>query len=142
VRLFHVAKAHTDGDAIVHFTRADVIHMGDVYFNGMYPFIDVESGGSMDGLIAAVDRVLDLCGEETRIIPGHGPLAGRDELKAYRDLLHTVRGRIAAHIEEGLGEDAVVAARPTRDFDAAWGRGFMKAERWVRIVYRSLSAGF
>jgi glyoxylase-like metal-dependent hydrolase (beta-lactamase superfamily II) len=86
IQAFHVPPAHTDGDAIVHFRRADVIHMGDLFFAGMYPFVDLTSSGSFEGLIAAVDRALALAGEKTRIIPGHGPLATRADLRAHRDM--------------------------------------------------------
>ena len=92
VTALHCPAAHTDGDAIVHFRRADVIHMGDIHLNYMYPFIDSASGGSADGMIAAVDRALALATDRTRIIPGHGPLATKADLKAYRDMLATVRG--------------------------------------------------
>ncbi len=91
IRIFHVPRAHTDGDAIVHFTGSDVIHMGDTYFNGLYPFIDYSSAGRVEGMIAAADKVLGMAGEKTKIIPGHGPLSNKAELKAYRDMLATIR---------------------------------------------------
>ena len=89
---FHVPPAHTDGDSVVHFRKANVIHVGDLFFNGMYPFIDLSTGGSVAGMIAAADRMLAMAGESTRIIPGHGPLATKADLKAYRDMLATVLG--------------------------------------------------
>lgn len=140
VHAFHVEAAHTDGDAIIHFRKAGVIHMGDTYFNGTYPFIDVGSGGSIDGTIAAADRALALAGAATRIIPGHGPLSNRDELRAYRDMLATVRDRVAREIAAGRTLEEVVAAKPTADLDAVWGKGFMTPERFVTLVYRDLSA--
>jgi cyclase len=94
IHVFHVDPAHTDGDAVVHFVKADVIHMGDLFFNGGYPFIDTSSGGRIDGVIAAADKVLALAGADTRIIPGHGPLATKADLQSYRDTLSTLRGRI------------------------------------------------
>jgi cyclase len=139
VHAFHVAPAHTDGDAVVHFRRADVVHMGDTYFNGFYPYIDLSSGGSVDGMIAAADRVLAMAGERTRIIPGHGPLSGRAELRAYRDMLATVRDRVRALSREGKTLEQVLTARPSADFDARWGQGFMKPESFVRIVYQSVA---
>ena len=135
IRVFHVPSAHTDGDAIVHFTGADVIHMGDTFFNGRYPFIDVDSGGDVDGVIAAADAGLELAAPSTRIIPGHGPLSGPSDLRAYRDMLATVRERVRRMKDEGASEDEVVARAPTADFDAAWGSG---PERFVRAIYRSL----
>ena len=87
IRVFHVPAAHTNGDSIVHFVEADVIHMGDVYFNGRTPFIDRQHGGTLEGVVAAVDRVLAIAGPETKIIPGHGPLSNKLELEAYRESL-------------------------------------------------------
>ena len=139
VHAFHVAPAHTDGDAVVHFRRADVVHMGDTYFNGLYPYIDVSSGGSVDGMIAAADRVLAMAREGTRIIPGHGPLSGRAELRAYRDMLVTVRDRVRALAREGKTLEQVQAAKPSAEFDARWGQGFMKPNAFVRVVYESLA---
>src|SRR5574341_1193442 len=101
VVVFHVAPAHTDGDAIIYFRHANVIHAGDTYFNGRYPFIDVSSGGSVDGMVAAADRMLALANAETKIIPGHGPLSNRAELQAYRDMLATVRDRVRRAIAAG-----------------------------------------
>ncbi|MHC4416418.1 MAG: MBL fold metallo-hydrolase [Planctomycetota bacterium] len=135
VHVFHVEHAHTDGDAIIHFRRANVVHMGDTYFNGMYPFIDVSSGGSIEGMIDAVDRVLPLADAKTRLIPGHGPLSNVLELQAYREMLGTVRDRIRALVADGKSREEVIEAGPTRDFDASWGGGFMKPDQWAGIVY-------
>ena len=137
VEAFHVPPAHTDGDAIVHFRRAGVVHMGDLFFNGMYPFVDLSSGGSFEGFIAAADRALAL-GEGTRIIPGHGPVGKRADLRAYRDMLVTVRDRVKPLVQAGKTPAEVVAARPTADLDAKWGNGFMKPEKFVEIVAQSL----
>ena len=140
VHVFHVANAHTDGDAIVHFRGPNVLHMGDTFFNGLYPFIDLGSGGSVDGVIAAVERALSLADAKTRIIPGHGPQSDRAGLQAYRDLLVTVRGRVADALASGQTLEQVLAAAPSREFDAEWGRGFVDPERFVRTLYESLSA--
>jgi glyoxylase-like metal-dependent hydrolase (beta-lactamase superfamily II) len=134
VTALHCPAAHTDGDAIVHFRRADVIHMGDIHFNFMYPFIDSASGGSADGVIAAVDKALALATERTRIIPGHGALATRADLQAYRDMLATVVGRIKAAIAAGKTAKEIVESKPTREFDARWGNGFIKADNWVNML--------
>lgn len=134
VHAFHVPKAHTDGDLIVHFRRSDIVHMGDVYFNGFYPFIDTSSGGSADGVVAAVDRVLALATDKTRIIPGHGPLASKADLQAYRALLATVTQRIREQRRAGRSDDEIRAARPAADFDAKYGGGFIKPERFVQMM--------
>ena len=132
----HVGEAHTDGDVIVHFPRANVFHMGDTFFRGRYPFIDVDSGGGVDGVIAAANLVLERSSEGTRIIPGHGDLATPEHLRAYRDMLETVRMRVASLVANGRTEDQVVAAAPTSDLDGVWGDS---PERFVRAVYKSLS---
>ncbi len=138
IRVFHVAPAHTDGDAVIHFQKANVIHAGDTFFNGMYPFIDTSTGGSLDGMIAAADRILALADDATKIIPGHGPLANKADLIAYRDMLDTVRARIREMIQAGKTRDEVVAAKPTADLDAAWGKGFLQPDVWVGIVYDAM----
>ena len=132
----HVGEAHTDGDVIVHFPRANVFHMGDTFFRCRYPFIDVDSGGGVDGVIAAANLVLERSSEGTRIIPGHGELATPEHLRAYRDMLETVRMRVASLVANGRTEDQVVAAAPTSDLDGVWGDN---PERFVRAVYKSLS---
>lgn len=135
IHAFHVPPAHTDGDSIVHFRKANVVHMGDLYFNGMYPFIDLGTGGSVEGMIRAADRALSFSDANTRIIPGHGPVSGRGELAAFRDMLAMVRDRIKSMAAAGKNLEQVVAARPTRDFDEKWGKGFLKPETFIEIVY-------
>lgn len=134
IHAFHVPLAHTDGDLIVHFVRSKVVHMGDVFFHGMYPFIDVASHGSADGVIAAADRVLALADEQTRIIPGHGPLASKADLKAYRDMLATVTQRIRTMRGAGRSDAEIVAAAPAAEFDTKLGGGFIKGERFVQMM--------
>ncbi len=138
LHVFHVAPAHTDGDSIIHFKKANAVHMGDTYFNGMYPFIDTSTGGSIAGMIAAADRVLSMIDDETKILPGHGPVSNKAELKAYRDMLSAVQGQVSALMSRDLDRDAVIAAKPTRDFDAKWGGGFLKPDVWVGIVFDSI----
>jgi cyclase len=135
----HHRAAHTDGDAIVWFRDRDAVHLGDIYFNRRYPFIDVDSGGSVDGVIAAVDIVLADVGPTARIIPGHGPLSNREELTAYRDMLAALRVRTAAAIAAGQNVDAFVASRPTEDFDAVWGQGPITPETFARILHADLA---
>ena len=139
VHAFSVPPAHTDGDSLVHFRRANVIHMGDIYFSRGFPFIDLSSGGSVEGLIAAVDRVLAMADASTKLIPGHGPLSNRAELETYRGMLVAVRDRVRGALAGGQTLDQVLATRPTREFDEAWGRGFIDPEKFARTVYRSLA---
>jgi len=138
VYVSHIANAHTDGDAIVHFRNSDVIHMGDTFFNKIYPFIDTSSGGKVDGMIGAADRVLAIAGDNTKIIPGHGPLADKTDLKAYRDMLATVSERIKAQIKDGKTLEEVLATKPTAEFDEAWGKGFLMPQKWVEMMYENL----
>ncbi|MFQ5704557.1 MAG: MBL fold metallo-hydrolase [Gemmatimonadales bacterium] len=138
IHVVHVNQAHTDGDAVVHFVNANVVHMGDTFFNGRYPFIDTESGGSINGVIHAVELVLAHTNSATRFIPGHGDLSGPDAVRAYRDMLIKVRDRVRAMVNDGKSEDEVVAAKPTADLDAVWGE---KPERFVRGVYKALAGG-
>ena len=138
---FHVENSHTDGDVIVYYRGANVVHMGDTFFNGRYPFIDVDSGGNVEGMIASASRVLGMIDGNTRLIPGHGELAGRAELAAYRDMLTTVRDRVARLIREGRSQDQAVAANPTASFDSDWETSEAGTERFVRLVYRSLTEG-
>jgi len=141
VHLVHMANAHTDGDIIVHFRDADVIHMGDIFFNGMYPFIDVDNGGNLPGMVQALEEVLAHSRETTLFIPGHGPLADRADLQAYTDMLRTVNDRVQGLIEAGKNRDEVIAEEPTAEFDAAWGGqgGFTEPDNWVGLVYDGMA---
>ncbi|MBI1393480.1 MAG: MBL fold metallo-hydrolase [Alphaproteobacteria bacterium] len=132
--------AHTDGDAFVYFKEANVIHMGDVFFNGGFPFIDLASGGGLDGYIAAQEFALTLTNADTKIIPGHGPLAARSDLEASVAMLKEVRSRIAALIADGKTAEEIAAAKPLADLDAAWGQGFINAERMTGFAVASLMA--
>lgn len=141
INVQHVEPAHTDGDSIVHFKKANVLHMGDTFFNGMYPFIDVSSGGSIDGMIAAADTALKICDDKTKIIPGHGKLANQADLREYREVLQTVRDSVRLLVDAGKTRDEVIAAKPTAKFDADWGQGFMEPDVWVGIVYDGMVKG-
>lgn len=138
IRVIHLNDAHTDGDAIIHFRDVNVIHTGDIYFNGGYPYIDLESGGTFDGLIAAQEKILTLCDDDTKIIPGHGALSSKAAMGPYVAMLKDVRARIAALIAKGLTEDQVVKADPLKDLNEAWGKGFINGEALTRTAYRSL----
>ena len=138
VQLFSAPAAHTDGDLFVYFLAADVLHAGDVFYNGIYPPIDYDSNGWIGGMIAGADHILALTGEKTKIIPGHGALASRSDLLRFRAMLETTRARIEPMIAAGETENAVAASAPTRDLDAEWGHGFLTGEQFTRIVYRGL----
>jgi len=138
IRASYAPAAHTDGDSVVHFTKSNVTHMGDTFFNGLYPFIDTSSGGSVAGVLAAVDRELKTAADDTKIIPGHGPLATKADLKAYRDMLAAVSGRVAAQIKQGKNLKEVVASKPTAQYDAKWGKGFLAPEKFVEMLYGNL----
>ncbi|MEJ2677952.1 MAG: MBL fold metallo-hydrolase [Gemmatimonadota bacterium] len=131
----HVPPAHTDGDAIVFFRHANVVHMGDLFWTHHYPFIDLSSGGSVDGVIAGVDRVLAEIGPDTKVIPGHGPLSDRAGLQAYDDMLKTVRDRVKAAIAQGKTEKQVLEAGLTREWDGANGDPTLL----LRMMYEDLS---
>jgi len=136
--LVHFAPAHTDTDISIHFHKADVLHVGDIWFNGIYPFIDEGTGGSIGGMIRAAEKALAVAGDNTKLIPGHGPLGTKAEFQKYRDMLATVRDKVAALKKAGASEQEAVAKKPTAEFDAAWGNGFMNPETFTGIVYRTL----
>lgn len=138
IRAFHVDNAHTDGDSVVHFIQANVIHAGDVWFNGFYPFIDVEHGGSLAGMVAAAEKIIALADEQTRIIPGHGPVGTRKELVVYRNMLNDVLIALRGLKKEGKTLDEVIALQPTKAFDEEWGDGFLSPENWLSIIYDGL----
>lgn len=141
VHAIHIPAAHTDGDAVVHLVEADVIHTGDIVFYGLYPVVDYSSGGSLRGMADATEKLLEMAGPDTRFIPGHGPVVvGRKELQEYLHMLRTVHARLALMIAEGKSLEEVQAAKPTAEFDAAWGQGFMKPERWVEINYKGMTS--
>jgi glyoxylase-like metal-dependent hydrolase (beta-lactamase superfamily II) len=139
VRVFHVPHAHTDGDGVVHFVDQDVVHAGDVVFYGLYPYIDVAAGGTIDGLIAAARTIRGLCGERTRVIPGHGPLLTAVELDEYLAMLTGVRDAVAAAVADTGGDLAAVqAAQPAAPWDEAWGHTWLTSDQFVELVHASL----
>ncbi len=132
--VFHAKHAHTDGDAIIHFKKANVIHAGDIVFNGFYPFIDADNGGNIHGVIHAVDGILKHCDENTKIIPGHGTVASRDDLIAYREMLMVIYARMRSMLEQGMSVEQIVAAKPTADYDEKFGRGLFQPDQWVGLI--------
>ncbi len=139
IHVLHQSHAHTDGDSIVHFKGANVIHTGDVWFNGLYPFIDTSSEGSIDGVIRTVKHILTMANEQTKIIPGHVPLANKKDLHGYLKMLTTVRSRMQKLIDEGKSLDEIIALKPNSDYDETLGKAFLKPEQFMRIVHDSLT---
>jgi glyoxylase-like metal-dependent hydrolase (beta-lactamase superfamily II) len=138
LRVMYVPSAHTDGDSMIYFSKSNVIHMGDTFFNKIFPFIDYSSGGSVQGVIANADRVLKMAGDDTKIIPGHGPLATKADLKAFRDMLATVSGRIQKQVKAGKTLAQVIDSKPTKEFDEAWGKGFLNPQRFTEMLYKGM----
>lgn len=138
VRLLPMLPAHTDGDLFVHFQKADLIHTGDVFFNGGYPYIDYSSRGVLGGMVAAIRNLVAMAGAKTRIIPGHGPLATPDDAKSYLAFLETMLERFSKMKAEGKSVDEVVAAAPSKDFDEKLGQRFLKPDQFVRITYTGM----
>ena len=135
VEIIHKPNAHTDGDAVLYFKNANVVHTGDIYFNGFYPFIDGSSGGSIDGIIASVTDILKKINENTKIIPGHGKLSNKKELTEYRDTLIILRDRMKNLINQGKTLEEVVAMMPNKDIDKKLGGGFLSPENFLKILY-------
>ncbi|WP_372368851.1 MBL fold metallo-hydrolase [Candidatus Uabimicrobium sp. HlEnr_7] len=138
VVLFHVPNAHTDGDSIVHFQKSNIMHMGDTFFKGRYPFIDQDHGGSIKGIINAANVVLKIANEETKIIPGHGSVANTKDLTSYRDMLIKVEKTVSALIKENLTLKEIIAKDPLADLNPIWGQGFMKADLFLTILFDDL----
>jgi glyoxylase-like metal-dependent hydrolase (beta-lactamase superfamily II) len=137
---FHVAPAHTDSDSVMHFVKANVIHTGDVYFNGGYPFFDASTGGNVDGIIAAVDQILKLANDTTKIIPGHGPLSDRAGLVKYREMVVTARERVRALVRQKKTVDQIIAAKPTAQWDDALGTAFVDPGMFVKLLVEDAQA--
>ena len=138
----HVADAHTASDIVVRWNDADVMALGDIYWSGQYPYVDVESGGSLAGMVAAVEGALARTNARTVVIPGHGPVSNRAELATYRDMLVAVGRKVRQAVEQGMGIEAILDAKPTAEFDAKFGRpdAIVASEEFVRSVYRDLAS--
>jgi len=138
IQAIHLPNAHSDGDLAFHFKKANVIHAGDIYFSNGFPFINITSGGSIDGMIQAVDRILNLSDGNTKVIPGHGLLSNREEAQAYRDMLATARDRIAKLIQEGKTLEEVLAAKPAEGLYKG-GKSWLPPDLFLKIVYTDLA---
>jgi glyoxylase-like metal-dependent hydrolase (beta-lactamase superfamily II) len=136
--LQHLAPAHTDTDIYVHFQKANVIQMGDTFFNGMYPYIDPGTGGKIDGMIAAADTILSLARNDTKIVAGHGPLGNKADLTKSRDMLVTARDRVQKLKSAGKSAQEAIAEKPFTDLDADWGQGIINSDQFVHVAYLAL----
>jgi glyoxylase-like metal-dependent hydrolase (beta-lactamase superfamily II) len=138
VDLVHFDPAHTDTDIYIHFRQADVVHLGDTWFNGTYPFIDEGTGGNIGGMIRANERALAAAGDSTKIVPGHGPLGTKADLQKFHDMLSGVRDKVGALKAAGATEQEAIAKKPTAEFDSIWAKGMMNGDAFAGIVYRTL----
>ncbi len=138
IDLVHFDNAHTYTDIYIHFHHADVLHVGDVWFNGFYPFIDEATGGSIGGMIRADEKELEIAGANTKIVPGHGPLGTRARVVEFRDMLSGVRDRVSALKKAGLTEQETIAKKPTAEFDPVWNQSGGSTDMFVGIVYRTV----
>lgn len=138
VMLGKIPNAHTDTDIYIKFQKANVLHLGDVFFNGMYPFIDASTGGSIGGMIEGTNFSMKQADASTKIVPGHGPLGDLKSLTTYRDMLVTVRERVAKLKKSGQSLKEVLSAQPTKDLDPTWGKGFMQPNDFLAIVYNTV----
>jgi cyclase len=137
--LENYGAAHTDGDSVIYIAPANVAVVGDIFSNHFYPIIDLSSRGSIDGMIHSLDQILAQTDEQTKIVPGHGPVTARADLQDYRDMLVQVRQHVKDLVAAGKTMDEVVAAVPTKDFDARWGSGYVTPEAFTRMVFSSLA---
>jgi glyoxylase-like metal-dependent hydrolase (beta-lactamase superfamily II) len=135
----HVPRGHTDGDAIVYFPVSNVLHMGDIFFNGLYPYIDLDGGGTVQGMIAAMDKALTMANESTQIIPGHGPVSSMADLKGAREMLGKATERVQVLIDDGADLEAVIIARPTAEWDETLGNIWITPAQFVTFIYNSLT---
>ena len=141
ILLLHDHVGHTDGDAVVYFTRSNVLHMGDTYFQGRYPYIDLGSGGDVESLIKSLNRSIFLCDKDTQIIPGHGSLSNRAELLKYRDMIQEIYSRVQQSMKMNLTLKEVQAANLTKDYDEVYDGGFISAEKFVKTIFDNLDKG-
>jgi glyoxylase-like metal-dependent hydrolase (beta-lactamase superfamily II) len=138
VRIIHVQPGHTDGDAVVFLPKSNVIFMGDLYFEGLFPYIGISSGGSIGYMVDSLRRILKLIDEKTVVVPGHGPISSKDDLQAYVEMLARIRDRVARHIQAGRTLEQIQVAEPTKEYNDKWGKGFLPPDRFVNLVYSDL----
>ncbi len=140
IELIHLDPGHTDGDVVVHFRKANVYHMGDMFVTYGYPYIDYSSGGSVNGFIAAIDKFLAMMDENTKIIPGHGELCSKADVKNFRDRLADIRDQVAAALKKGKKPSEITGLGITDKYDAEWGKGFIKGKDFVLTIADNLKS--
>jgi glyoxylase-like metal-dependent hydrolase (beta-lactamase superfamily II) len=139
LKMKHYAPAHTDSDIFVHFVEADILHVADTFWNGIYPFIDYSTGGNIDGMIVAADANLAMATDKTIVIPGHGyPVSNKAELQEFRDMLVAIRGNVAKLKKQELSLEAIIAAKPTAAYDAKWGQFVITPALFTKMVYEGV----
>jgi glyoxylase-like metal-dependent hydrolase (beta-lactamase superfamily II) len=138
VSLVHVPPAHTDSDIYIHFEKSNVLQTGDIFFNGMFPYIDDGTGGSVSGMIAGATKLLAVADNKTKIVPGHGPLGSKADVMKYREMLSTVRERLQKLKSSGKSVEEAVAAKPLDDLDPVWGKGLFNSAAFIQIAYPAL----
>jgi glyoxylase-like metal-dependent hydrolase (beta-lactamase superfamily II) len=139
LKLQHYGPAHTDSDISVHFVEADILHVADTFWNGIYPFIDYSTGGNIDGMIVAAEANLALATEKTIVIPGHGnPVSNKTELREFRDMLVAIRGNVAKLKKQEMSLEAIIAAKPTAAFDGKWGQFVITPALFTKMVYEGV----
>jgi len=141
IRMLHVPNAHSDGDLVFHFVKANVIHTGDLFFSNGFPFINVSAGGTVEGMIKAADIILGMCNERTKVIPGHGPLSGPDGVRAFKNLVVSGRDRIGPLVKQGKTLDEVLAFKPVKGLYKG-GESWFSADAFVKVVYMDLTGEF
>jgi cyclase len=139
IRVIHFPRGHTDGDAVIFFTGSNVVHMGDDFFNGMFPFVDLDSGGDVDGYVKNVGEVIAKLPANVKIIPGHGPLASIEDLKSFHHMLSETTGIVRKKMTEGKKVEQIKAEGFSSEWKS-WGAGFVNSDRWIDTIYRSFSA--
>ena len=138
IRAIHFPHSHTDGDSVIFFTESNVVHMGDLFFSGRFPYVDIGSGGDVEGLTQSIEKILSTLAADVKVIPGHGPLSGVAELKTYHRMLVETTQLIADQIKEGKDLKAITA-NGLPDEWKSWGSGFISTNRWIETVYKNLT---
>lgn len=139
VRAVHMPHGHTDGDSVIWFTQSNVVHMGDDFFNGLFPFVDQENGGSVRGLIANLDKVLAMLRDDAKVIPGHGALSDKAGLRRFHDTLKATLGAVERGMKQGKSLEQLKADKVLAEWDS-WGQGFIKTDVWIETLHRELSS--
>ncbi|MDN5201814.1 MBL fold metallo-hydrolase [Fulvivirgaceae bacterium BMA10] len=140
ITVFHGTSAHTDGDAVIYFHKGNTIHMGDAFVTYGYPFIDAGSGGSIVGEISFLEDVLKMINDDTKVIPGHGELSTKKDIVNFKKMLVDIKDKVAKGVASGKTINEVLAAEPTKQYDASWNNGFIKSEDFIKMIYQELKA--